>query len=151
MAVQARLAHVNLIARDWRRLAAFYADVFACVPVPPERDLTGAWLDRATGLPRVRIQGVHLRFPGQEPGMTLELFQYDSPGPGDLPAVNRPGFSHVGVAVPDVSAARAAVLSAGGGTIGDTVSVEIAGAGRITFVYATDPEGNILELQQWSP
>jgi catechol-2,3-dioxygenase len=27
--------------------------------------------------------------------------------------------------------------------------VPVAGAGTITFVYLTDPEGNILELQRW--
>jgi len=39
--VPARYVHTNLIAWDWKRLAAFYQDVFGCVPVPPERDLSG--------------------------------------------------------------------------------------------------------------
>jgi catechol-2,3-dioxygenase len=30
------------------------------------------------------------------------------------------------------------------------VSVEVAGAGSITFAYLTDPEGNIVEVQRWS-
>ena len=34
----ARFGHVNVIARDWRRLADFYAEVFGCELVPPERD-----------------------------------------------------------------------------------------------------------------
>jgi predicted enzyme related to lactoylglutathione lyase len=38
--MSARYAHTNLIAMDWRRLAAFYRDVFDSVPVPPERDLS---------------------------------------------------------------------------------------------------------------
>ncbi len=29
------------------------------------------------------------------------------------------------------------------------VSHEVPGAGLLTFTYATDPEGNILELQRW--
>jgi hypothetical protein len=33
--------------------------------------------------------------------------------------------------------------------LGDVVSVEIAGAGRIIFAYVTDPEGNLIELQRW--
>jgi predicted enzyme related to lactoylglutathione lyase len=52
--------------------------------------------------------------------------------------------------VKDVAAAREAVLEAGGGALGDLVSVEIPDAGVITVVYLTDPEGNIIELQQWS-
>ena len=151
MSISARLAHVNLVARDWRRLARFYSDVFACTPVPPERELAGAWLDQATGLSGACIRGVHLRFSEQESAApTLEIFQYEPSGAGPGSAVNRPGFGHIGLAVPDVAAARDAVLAAGGGTVGDLVSVEIAGAGRIAFVYATDPEGNIIELQQWS-
>jgi len=29
------------------------------------------------------------------------------------------------------------------------VKQEIAGVGVITFTYASDPEGNILEIQSW--
>ena len=146
--IPARLAHINLIARDWRRLADFYAEVFGCTPVLPERDLSGPWLDAATGLAGARIRGVHLRFP--EPGPTLELFQYDPTAERPEPAANRPGFAHIGLAVPDVAAALDAVIAAGGHALGELVSAEIAGAGRITFVYAADPEGNLLELQHWS-
>jgi predicted enzyme related to lactoylglutathione lyase len=66
------------------------------------------------------------------------------------PAVNRPGFAHLAFAVDDVAAARDAVLAAGGGVVGDVVSVAIPDAGQITFAYVTDPEGNVIELQHWS-
>jgi predicted enzyme related to lactoylglutathione lyase len=33
--IEATFGHVNLVARDWRALAAFYQRVFDCVPVPP--------------------------------------------------------------------------------------------------------------------
>ena len=42
------------------------------------RDLSGEWLDRATGLKNAHIKGIHLRLPGYgEGGPTLEIFQYD--------------------------------------------------------------------------
>ena len=41
---------MNVTAHDWRRLAAFYTDVFGCEFVPPERDIRGADLEAATGL-----------------------------------------------------------------------------------------------------
>jgi len=45
-------------------------------------------------------------------------------------------------------AAALAVLQAEGGSqVGEVVSVDIRGAGQIRFVYARDPEGNIIELQ----
>jgi hypothetical protein len=34
--------------------------------------------------------------------------------------------------------------------VGELVTVDIPEAGRITFAYVTDPEGNVIELQKWS-
>lgn len=151
MTIHARYVHTNLIANDWKRLATFYERVLGCVPVLPERDLSGEWLEAATGVPQARIRGIHLRLPGYgDEGPTLEIFQYDRQLDQSRPAANRPGFAHIAFAVDDVAAARDAVLAAGGGAVGDLVSVEIPGAGQITFVYATDPEGNIVELQHRS-
>lgn len=144
-----RFTHVNLIARDWKRLADFYRQVFGCTPIPPERDLKGRWLEDATGVDDAEIQGMHLRLPGHgDQGPTLEIFQYKPQGEHPETAANRPGFAHIAFMVDDVPAARDAVIAAGGGTIGETVNVDIPGVGEITFVYATDSEGNIIELQK---
>jgi len=151
MIIAARYVHTNLIARDWRALAAFYREVFGCVPVPPERDLGGPWLERATTVAGARLRGAHLRLPGHgERGPTLEIFQYDPPGPEAEPAIHRPGFGHIAFEVPDVAAAREAVLRAGGKDFGQVVSLPVPGAGVVTFVYVVDPEGNFIELQSWS-
>ena len=148
--MEVRFSHVNLVARDWRRLAAFYERVFGCAPVPPERDLRGPWLEAATGLAGAEIRGLHLRLPGLGgSGPTLEIFEYRPQAPASGKAVNRPGFGHLAFAVEDVVAARRAVLEAGGGEVGALTTVPVAGAGTITFVYLSDPEGNILELQRW--
>lgn len=91
--------HVNIVARDWKKLARFYEEVFGCIPLLPERDLSGEWLDRATGVEEVHIYGIHLRLPGYGndgkggnggsgaeksgdvhiSGPTLEIFQYNTP------------------------------------------------------------------------
>ena len=152
MTVRSRFTHVNLIAQDWRRLAAFYERVFGCTPVPPERDLEGQWLEDSTGVPGAHICGIHLRLPGDEGGSgpTLEILAYNHEHERPATASNRPGWGHIAFSVEDVAVARAAVIAAGGGMVGELVSVEIAGAGSITFAYVTDPEGNIIELQRWS-
>jgi predicted enzyme related to lactoylglutathione lyase len=151
MIADARFVHTNIIAQDWKRLARFYQQVFGCLPVPPERHLAGEWLEAATGVPDARIQGIHLRLPGYgDEGPTLEIFQYNERVARTRTAINRPGLGHIAFAVADVETARKAVLDAGGGSVGEVVSVEIAEAGAITFVYLTDPEGNIIELQHWS-
>jgi predicted enzyme related to lactoylglutathione lyase len=148
----AKFVHTNLIAQDWERLARFYEQVFDCEPVPPERDLEGAWLEAATGVPQARIQGMHLRLPGYGvDGPTLEIFRYNDQEEPLATAVNRPGFAHIAFAVNDVEAVRETVLEAGGGSVGETVTLDIASAGQITFAYVTDPEGNVIELQHWEP
>ena len=60
------------------------------------------------------------------------------------------GIGHLAFAVDDVELALGAIVAAGGGAAGEVVKVAVPGAGRITFVYATDPEGNIVELQHWT-
>jgi catechol 2,3-dioxygenase-like lactoylglutathione lyase family enzyme len=149
--VKATFVHTNLIARDWRRLIDFYQRVFGCVPVPPERDLSGPWLDAATNLPGAHIRGAHLRLPGYgADGPTLEVFQYSQEGSRGASAINAPGFAHIAFRVDDVAAARDEVIAAGGNAFGQLVSVAVPGAGSVTFVYVADPEGNVIELQSWS-
>jgi predicted enzyme related to lactoylglutathione lyase len=151
MTLRARFAHTNLIAQDWRKLAEFYRQVFGCTPVPPERNLSGQWLQDATRVPNAQIRGAHLRLPGYgDAGPTLEIFQYNQLQARPETAINRPGFAHIAFVVDHVQAARDAVIAAGGHDLGKLVSVEIPDAGEITFVYVTDPEGNIIELQKWS-
>ena len=149
--IAARYGHTNLVARDWRALAAFYEAVFGCRPVPPERDLSGDAVARGSGVPGAALRGVHLLLPGHGPdGPTLEVFTYTPSAGGLPPAANRPGFGHIAFAVLDVGEAVAAVLAAGGSRHGDVVTTA-AGSRRVTWAYVRDPEGNLVELQSWSP
>lgn len=150
MIAGARYAHTNLIARDWRPLAAFYERLFGCVPVPPERDYAGAALEAGTGVPGARVTGVHLRLPGQgENGPTLEIYTYSPLAEGPPPAVNRPGLAHLAFEVDSVETARSEVLANGGAAVGETVTLATATGRRVTWCYVTDPEGNVVELQSW--
>jgi catechol 2,3-dioxygenase-like lactoylglutathione lyase family enzyme len=149
--MQAKYKHTNIVARDWRKLAGFYQRILGCKPVPPERANTGEWVERATSVPGAEVRGIHLRLPGYgDDGPTLEIFEYNKTKKRPETAINRPGFAHLAFEVDDVEAARDEVLAAGGGCIGDLTTTEITGAGTITFVYVTDPEGNIIELQKWA-
>ncbi len=148
--MDATYRHTSIVAADWRALASFYEDVFGCAPVPPPRDLSGAWLDRGTGVPDAHLTGVHLRLPGHgERGPTLEIFGYSTTEPRPSVAANRAGLAHIAFEVADVAAAARLVVARGGGLVGEVTSSEVPGAGLLTFVYATDPEGNVIELQAW--
>jgi catechol 2,3-dioxygenase-like lactoylglutathione lyase family enzyme len=149
--MKARYRHTNIVAADWQALSAFYEDVFGCVPVPPRRDLSGAWLDRGTGLRGARLTGVHLRLPGHGAGgPTLEIYSYATSEPRPAVTANREGIAHIAFEVDDVAAATRLVLEHGGSRIGDVTSAEVPGVGILTFVYVADPEGNIVELQAWT-
>jgi len=148
--MKAKYKHTNIVARDWRKLAEFYEQVFGCEPAPPERNAVGEWVERLTGVPGAEVHGVHLRLPGcGEDGATLEIFQYNTEERRAETAINRPGLAHLAFEVDDVEAATDEVLAAGGGCVGEVVTVEISGAGTITLIYVADPEGNIIELQKW--
>jgi len=56
LVVKARYVHTNLVARDWRKLVEFYVEVFGCKRVPPERKISGQWLDDATGIAEAEFQ-----------------------------------------------------------------------------------------------
>jgi predicted enzyme related to lactoylglutathione lyase len=150
MIAGARYGHTNLIAEDWRALATFYVEQFGCTPVPPERNFKGPDLERGTGIPGAHLTGVHLRLPGCGPDApTLEIFHYNVLRDRPEVAVNRPGFGHIAFVVDDVPSARDAVLAAGGRPVGEIVTLTTATGAQVTWVYVTDPEGNVIELQSW--
>jgi predicted enzyme related to lactoylglutathione lyase len=151
VSIRATYVHTNLVAADWRALAAFYQELFGCVPVPPERDYQGDALDAGTGLVGTHLCGAHLRLPGRgDDGPTLEIFTHDPLAERGATAVNHPGFGHVAFEVDDVAAARDAVLGAGGSAVGEVVTLQTASGAMVTWCYVTDPEGNIIELQSWT-
>lgn len=146
-----RYVHTNLIAADWRQLADFYCEVFGCRPTGPERDLHGEWIEKMTVLPSARIRGVHLSLPGYGPGgPTLEIFSYE---PANLaasqPVINRQGFGHLAFHVDSVEHTLQKLLENGGGQLGELIVRDYGSLGILTAVYARDPEGNILEIQNW--
>lgn len=150
MISNARYGHTNLIARDWRRLAKFYEEVFGCVVMKDERHYTAAELEAGTGVPGAGLWGVHLRLPGVGPeGPTLEIFTYSVTEDRARPVPNRQGWGHIAFAVPDVATGREEVLASGGSAVGEIVTLEPAPGKRVRWCYVTDPEANIIELQSW--
>jgi predicted enzyme related to lactoylglutathione lyase len=148
--MRARYKHTNIVARDWQVLAGFYQDVFGCLPVPPQRDLAGEWLEKSTGVRDAHLRGMHLRLPGHgDDGPTLEIYQYDRNAPRPPAAADREGFAHIAFEVDDVAAATRVVLEHGGSHVGEVASTTVPEVGLLTVVYLADPEGNIIELQAW--
>lgn len=145
-----KYVHTNIIAKDWRKLARFYIDVFGCKPLYPERDLSGDWVEMLTCLKNVSIQGIHLSLPGYENGPTLEVFQYTPENYNEkVPAINLQGLGHIAFHVDKVEGVLAKLIEHGGSKLGDIVVKEMEGIGILTAIYTRDPEGNIIEIQNW--
>ena len=143
--------HTNIVAKDWKKLAQFYIDVFGCEPVYPERDLKGDWIDKLTQIKNVHLKGIHLRLPGYVNGPTLEIFEYNiCPVDNTKIVINTPGFSHIAFHVYNVHNILDKIIEHGGSTYGELIKKEIEGVGIITAIYTSDPEGNIIEVQNWS-
>lgn len=142
--------HTNIITDNWQRIAKFYIDVFECKPFGKERDLKGEWLTKGTAVENAAITGMHLSLPGYgDNAPTLEIFQYPKILEKPPIASNRKGFGHIAFKVDDVAAYTQKVLDNGGSMVGDIVNGTVAGEGDISFIYVTDPDGNIIELQKW--
>src|SRR6476660_9166541 len=145
-----RYSHTNIVARDPERLATFYSDVLDC-PRVAERRLQGPWLSRAMGLTDARLHVFHVRLPGCGDGdmPTIEIFGIDGLADAPLPVPRRPGLMHTAFVVDDVHASLDRLLAAGGEKLGEIDGTTVEGVGGVLFVYARDPEGNIVELQQF--
>lgn len=146
-----RYVHTNLIAKDWTKLADFYIKVFHCKIVPPERNLSGQWIEDMTGIADVKVNGVHLSLPGYENGPTLEIFQY-SPEDNRVidPKINQIGFGHLAFHVDSVQEILQSVLEHGGTQMAKVITKKYETLGVLTAVYVTDPEGNFIEIQNWN-
>ena len=147
-----KYAHTNIISENWEKLADFYIKVFDCKPVLPKRSLSGTWLEKGTAVKKANLEGVHLRLPGWgEDGPTLEIYSYnemlEKPEP---PSANRKGFGHLAFQVDDVQETLEKLISLGGTMLGEIVTKKVEGLGVVNFTYATDPEGNIIEVQKWN-
>jgi predicted enzyme related to lactoylglutathione lyase len=146
-----RYVHTNIIAQDWQKLARFYIDVFGCKPVYPERDLKGVWVDQLTGVTDAHIRGIHLELPGYiSGGPTLEIFQYNRVNEAQTDnQIHQFGLRHLAFQVNDVAEITAKVIASGGKTYGQPIRQELTGLGSLIAIYVTDPEENIIELQNW--
>lgn len=145
-----KYAHTNIVSTDWRKLVVFYTETFECKIVPPIRNQSGQWLDQGTGLKGAKLEGAHLLLPGHGAnGPTLEIYQYAMIEDQDAISPNRRGFGHIAFEVDDVEATLNHLIKNGGSAFGKLTKRVVLGVGEITFIYARDPEGNLIELQSW--
>ena len=146
-----RFAHTNIISTNWKNLVDFYVQTFNCKVVPPIRSQSGRWLEKGTGLEKAKLEGAHLLLPGYgEKGPTLEIYQYDDIESQSPVSPNKRGYGHIAFEVENVPFVLEILEKNGGTAAGEITKRKVNGVGEITFIYARDPEGNLIELQSWS-
>lgn len=146
-----RYVHTNIIAKNNVEVIAFYKSVFGCKSIGQTRDLKGEWVDKITGLRDAHITGEHLALPGYGDAYpTLEIFSFNDMVQHAGSIINRCGLAHIAFSVDDVQKTLEAVIAAGGGQIGELVTTAYPDGRKLELVYATDIEGNIVELMKWS-
>ena len=148
--IEVKYIHTNLTVRDLERISRFYQDIFHCEPVRNPEDLSGSAVSDITNVENAAIKYVHLTLPGFGPnGPELELIQYENETAEPEKISNCLGYGHLAFSVANVRETLEQVVAAGGSAIGKLVTADIPNRGRLTEVYATDPEGNIIELQHY--
>ncbi len=145
-----KYVHTNIVSKNVANLAKFYIEVFECKQFRPESQLFGDWLEKGTGVKGANIKQIDLQLPGYDPnGPVLEIFEYSEiVGQQEIPQANTKGLGHLAFKADDVSKVLADVIENGGGKIGEMIEKEFK-SGVLTFAYASDPEGNIIEIQSW--
>lgn len=145
-----KFVHTNIVSTHWKELADFYIQTFQCKIVPPLRKQAGAWLEKGTGLKDAALEGAHLVLPGYgEDGPTLEIYQYKTVANQEQSMPNTKGYGHIAFEVDSVEDVLDTLIKNGGTACGEITKRTITGVGKISFVYARDPEGNLIELQSW--
>ncbi|QCL96091.1 VOC family protein [Agrobacterium tumefaciens] len=141
-----RLAHINLVARNAKLLAAFYVNVMKCDVLREPKMLSGEKVSRGNGLSNSEILTIWLKFPELE-WPFLEIHEHRVHLHRDQPRVNEPGFGHLAFQVEDISDTLSNIIEAGGAQIGKITDF---GTPEMPYLiaYARDPEGNVLELEQ---
>ena len=146
-----KYVHTNIISKDWKKLAKFYRKVFKCKIVPPVRNQCGEWLAKGTGLKKAHLRGAHLLLPGYgKNGPTLEIYSYSKMSSKKANMPNRIGYGHIAFEVDDVKKSLKKMIKHGGSAFGKISKRKVDNIGTITFVYAQDPDGNMIELQNWN-
>lgn len=141
-----KLAHINLVVRDAEALAAFYVKVFKCEYLREPKVLSGDKVSRGNGLPNSEIYSIWLKLPNYD-DLFLEVHEHKVIHDRKQPRVNEPGFGHLSFQMEDVGMVLSVIIEAGGSKIGEIT--DLGSAERpFLVVYARDPEGNILELEQ---
>lgn len=143
--------HIGLTVPDIEAATRFFTDAFDAVVLydalprtaPPR---SGPGLESRLGVPPGTAQ-LGIRLLGLPDGPSIELFEYRSPVQAGVAIPSDYGWQHVAFYVDDIDGVAAAVVAAGGITLGEPQHLRRleAGSGN-RFLYCRTPWGSTVEL-----
>lgn len=141
--------HTNIVTKNIDKLSKFYIDVFDC-KVKSKGHMKGEWLDKAVNLKDAEINSIELTLPGYSEGYPyLEIFSYSDLIEGGTKSSNTTGYTHLSFEVEDVGSIYDKAILNGAFKYGELIKKEFK-SGTLTFVYIKDPDGNIIEIENWT-
>jgi catechol 2,3-dioxygenase-like lactoylglutathione lyase family enzyme len=142
-----RVSHLGICVSDLERSLAFYRDALGFA-VESELKVDGEPSETLLQLRPVRLRAVYL----VRDGVRIELLHYESPGhagDGSPRAMNQLGLTHLSFRVEDLAAAAARLEAHGARVLRDT-RIDNPQL-RAKAVFATDPDGTLIELVETKP
>jgi catechol 2,3-dioxygenase-like lactoylglutathione lyase family enzyme len=139
-----RLDHVSITTADLVRSISFYRDVLG-LELTATGEAAEPELSDLVGLPGVRVRYAELSLGRTQ---ILELLEYETPidEPLDI-RPNRPGATHLALAVPDLAPVKARLDAANATVSRDVVTLTEEGEWNgVRTLYARDPDGVTIEL-----
>lgn len=146
-----QLHHVNITAKDVKKITDFYVNVFGCRVLveglqfgPDPKDDIGRVSRQPAG---VTISGSMLEFPplveGQK-GTRFEILSFSGGGETHKLRTNDYGINHLCFTMDDLEGVLKRLLENGG----ELYSILHDDLSEMEAVFAYDPEGNMLELHR---
>ncbi|WP_228442097.1 VOC family protein [Chryseobacterium nematophagum] len=80
----------------------------------------------------------------------MEIYQYSEVIDSEKPVSNKQGFGHIAFQVDNITELLELALKNGATEIGQLSEHHVENVGLLKFIYIADPDGNIIELQNWS-
>jgi lactoylglutathione lyase len=137
-----RFSHLGICVSDLERALGFYRDALG-FEVESELRVEGEPAQTLLRLRDVRLRAVYL----VRDGLRIELLHYESPGlvgdAGPRP-MNQRGLTHLSLRVDDLDTALARLEAHGARALRET-RIDNAKL-RAKAVFATDPDGTLIEL-----
>lgn len=148
-----RLDHVNLVVENLEEISRFYCRVLG-MDVAKRATISGPWIEAITGLTDAVADVIYL---DTKTPVGLELISYRQPlgeRADRQSRANTPGIRHIAFRVKDIDAVVDRLRETGATLLSEVQQVpaeqvDFAGL-RKQIVYFLDPEGNLVELCEFS-